>query len=82
MIRELKPRVEKECNHVFKHLESRSYWRMDGRFSRKYYHADYFYCEKCLKEEIKEKQHSCTDGELYKIPDWARMITNRVEGEL
>lgn len=69
-----------ECKHKYVYSRSDSYCCFDGRNSRRYYHADYYYCEKCLTEKVIEKTHSCYDSEMWKLPDWARLITKKVSG--
>lgn len=69
-----------ECKHKWVHRGSDSYWCFDGRNSRRYYYVDYYFCEKCLAENKVEKIHSCYDGEIYKLPEWARLITKKVAG--
>jgi hypothetical protein len=68
------------CKHKWVYSRSDSYWRETGRNSREYYHADYYFCEKCLEEKVVEKRHSCYDQEAYCAPDWAKTITKKVAG--
>ncbi len=68
------------CKHKWVYSRSDSYWRFNGRNSREYYHADYYFCEKCLEEKVIEKRHSCYDSETWKLPDWAKLITKKVAG--
>lgn len=69
-----------ECKHKYVYSRSDSYWMSEGRYSRCYYHVDYFYCEKCLTEKVIEKRHSCYESEIWDLPDWARLITKKVGG--
>ena len=32
------------CKHKFVYSRSDSYWKFEGRNSRSYYHADYYFC--------------------------------------
>ena len=68
------------CEHKFVYSRSDSYWAFDGRNSRRFYHADYYFCEKCLEEKVIEKKHSCYDSEMWKAPDWTKTITKQVKG--
>lgn len=68
----------KECKHKWVYSRSDSYWKFSSRYGRYYYHADYYFCELCLKEKVIEKTHSCSDGELHQLPDWAILITKKV----
>ena len=52
------------CKHKWIYSRSDSYWRFSGRNSREYYHADYFFCEKCLEEKIIEKPKAIEKGKL------------------
>lgn len=68
------------CEHKFVYLRSESYWQYCGRNrnSRDYYHADYYFCEKCLEEKKLEKRYSCYDSEIYNAPEWAKVITKQI----
>lgn len=68
------------CKHKWVFFRSDSYYKFDGRNSRHYYHADYFFCEKCLEEKVVEKNHFCFDSEIWNLPQWARSITKKVAG--
>lgn len=68
------------CKHKYVFKYSDSYWCFNGRNSVKYYLADYYFCEKCLEENIIEKTHSCFDGEIWKAPEWTKSITKKVGG--
>lgn len=72
--------MSKACSHKWVWRRSNSYWRFTGRFSREYYYADYYFCEKCLEEKIVEKRHTCYDSEVRNLPDWARTIQKQVSG--
>lgn len=68
------------CKHKFVHLRNDSYKRTASRYSWDFVSIDYYFCEKCLEEKQVKKEHHCNDSELYKIPDWAKTITNKVAG--
>lgn len=69
-----------DCKHKFVFSRFDSYWKFDGRNSRAYYHADYYFCEKCLEEKVIEKHHFCSDGDTWKLPEWAKLITKKIMG--
>ena len=68
------------CKHKWIYFRSDSYWKSSGRNTREYYHADYFFCEKCTEEKVVEKRHSCYDSDVWNAPEWAKTITKRVAG--
>ena len=68
------------CEHKFVHLRNESYWRTMGRYSREFISIDYYFCEKCLEEKSVRKSHRCEDHELSDIPDWAKIINNKIAG--
>lgn len=70
----------KTCKHKYVYTGSDSYWCFDGRNSRRYYHVDNYFCEKCLSEKHVEKVHTCYDSELWNLPEWAKLITKKVKG--
>jgi len=51
-----------------------------GRYSREFVSIDYYFCEKCLEEKSVRKSHRCEDHELSDIPDWAKIINNKIAG--
>lgn len=64
------------CEHKFVFIRNDSFWREEGRYSKIVTSIDYFFCEKCLEEQIKKKeQHLST---IDPVPDWARSITKKV----
>jgi len=67
------------CKHKWIYSRSDSY-KCFERYSYTFYHADYYYCEKCLDEKVIEKRHDCSNSELWKLPDWARLITKQIDG--
>lgn len=71
---------KRECEHKFVHLRNESYHRSASRYSWEYVSIDYFFCEKCLEEKQNRKEIILGDHELYKLPDWAKTITNKVAG--
>lgn len=69
------------CKHKYVHRNSDSFKYTNGRYSWAFVHIDYYFCEKCLKEESVKKQAHVSDHEIpHKLPDWARMITTKVQG--
>jgi hypothetical protein len=68
------------CEHKYVYSRSIEYLRSNGRNSREYYHADYYFCEKYLEEKVIEKRHSCYDSEVWCLPEWAKVITNKTRG--
>jgi hypothetical protein len=67
-----------KCNHNFTFSYTDAYWKPDGRNTRSYYLANYFHCSKCCEEKLLEKRHNCFDSELWKLPEWAKTITQKV----
>lgn len=68
------------CEHKFVHLRNENYWRSTSRYSREFVTIDYYFCEKCLEEKEVKKDVRLGDHELDKMPDWAKLIKNRVAG--
>ena len=68
------------CKHKWVFRDSDEYWAWDGRNSKRYYHVDYYYCEKCLEENKIEKHCSNVSGDYYNLPEWARTITKQAAG--
>lgn len=68
------------CDHKFVHLRNENYKRTTGRYSWEFVNIDYYFCEKCLEEKEVKKHHSCGDYELEQIPDWAKIIKNKIAG--
>lgn len=66
------------CDHKFVFLRNESFYRENGRYCNTYICIDYFFCEKCLKEEVKKKQVDINEGDNYKMPDWAKTINRKV----
>lgn len=66
------------CKHKWAYKNSDSYWTFDGRNSRRYYHADNYFCEKCLEEKIIQKTHCCYDSDIWNLPEWAKLIKNKI----
>jgi hypothetical protein len=68
-----------ECKHKYVFKSNDSFYRENGRYSYIYTSIDYFFCEKCLDEQVKKKERSFGVHELpHNLPDWARFITNKV----
>jgi len=72
--------MAENCEHKYIHKSTDSYWRFCGRNNREYYQVDTYYCEKCLNEKVKEKRHTCYDSEVWNIPEWAKLITKKIQG--
>ena len=68
--------MEKVCKHKYVHLKTESYY-IAHRNSSTYHLKDYFFCEKCLHEEVKSKVESVNDYGDTK-PDWAMGITTKI----
>ncbi len=68
-----------KCKHNFIFSYTDAYWVVDGRYSRIYYLSNNFHCTKCCEEKIIEKKHSCSDSELWKLPEWAKTITQQIQ---
>lgn len=69
-----------ECKHKFVHRSTDSYYYSNGRYKLNFVSTDYYFCEKCLKEEEVKKQTTCDGDELRNLPDWAKGITKKVAG--
>lgn len=67
----------KETKHKYIHVRNESYSTTAGsRYQTTYKSLDYFFCEKCLDEQIIVKEECINDGEKHKLPEWARAIFN------
>jgi hypothetical protein len=67
-----------ECEHKYVFARNDSFWYTNGRYAKVFVSLDYFFCEKCLNEEMKRKQANVGDHET--PPDWARTTTKQVPG--
>lgn len=69
------------CEHKYVFRNNDSFYRSMGRYSMEYVSVDYYFCEKCLDEKSVKKDIRLGDYEIPdKLPDWARLITNKVRG--
>lgn len=59
------------CEHNYVYMRNDSF-AIDNTNHRTYVSIDYFFCSKCLHEEVKEKRKSVLRG--HTIPDWAQNI--------
>ena len=67
-----------DCEHKYVFKSNDSFWYTNGRYAKVYISIDYFFCEKCLHEEISRKRADLNDHET--VPEWAKTITKQVAG--
>lgn len=63
-----------DCKHKFIFVRNESYWCRSSRYQQTYVSNDYFFCEKCLHEEIKTKRQTINDNNRHELEEWAKGI--------
>ena len=71
----LKAKANQKCTHKFVFLRNESHYKA-YRYSNTFYSVDYFFFEKCLEEQKKERSESVNIGN--ERPDWAVNISQRI----
>lgn len=64
-----------KCKHKFVYMRTDSHYKA-YRYNNTFVLNDYFFCEKCLKEQVTTKSQSVNIGNM--PPDWAQGITTRI----
>lgn len=70
-----------QCEHKFIFLRNYSYYTWVSRYSIKYVCIDTFYCEKCSHAKDVKKEVTVSDTMRDTLPDWAKVITNKLSSE-
>lgn len=66
------------CEHSYTFLRTENYYKEYGHYSYEYVSIDYFFCSKCAHEKINKKQFIANRNRLDQLPDWAKVITNKI----
>jgi hypothetical protein len=66
------------CEHKYVLKRTDTFYSTEGRNENKYTLIDYYFCEKCLHEEVKKKVAYCSYDRTDEMPDWAKTITKQV----
>lgn len=63
-----------ERQHKFTFMRNESYWYRSSRYQITFVSNDYFFCEKCLHEEVKTKKQTINDDNRHELQEWAKEI--------
>ena len=63
--------------HNYQHSKTDSYYYSSGRYSLTYVETIHLFCTHCGEPKEVTRKAFINHGEQYKLPDWAKSITQR-----
>lgn len=62
------------CKHKFVFARNENYWYRSSRYQTTFISRDFYFCEKCLCDEVKERKQTINDNDRHQLENWAQGI--------